>query len=168
MHPLVGIDPAQALEHVVAHLADDILVLDFLDETVGGQLQQVVEHQRQAVFLQNPQDTNGGTAQAEGVLLACRFLVDAEDADDRVQPLGQRDGNAGPALRQGIAREARQVELLHRLGQLFRLAVPPGLVAPHDALHVRELVDHLGHEVAAAQHACTVRQLAITADLPCD
>ena len=84
----------------------------------------------------------------EGVARAGRHEPRQEAAADRVEPVGQPEQRAGPGRRGRGDRRLREVLLVDRapdaLGLPFRARVEPA----HDSLQVRELLDHLGGEVA--------------------
>jgi hypothetical protein len=63
--------------------------------------------ERQRRLHQDAQHAERGAAQAEGILVAGRRLADAEEADQRVEFVGQR-GGAGDVARAGSASPAKR------------------------------------------------------------
>ncbi len=105
----------------------------------------------------NPQQADGGAAQAEGILGAGGLLADLENARERVELVGDRDSEAGVRLGQLVASAARQVVLTDRDSDLRRLAVGERVVRAHDSLQLRELAHHRGQQVTLAQLSRTLR-----------
>jgi hypothetical protein len=90
-------------------------------------------------------------AQRERVGGASRRQIQAEKAGQGVQSIRQADRDAGGAPRQRVAAAAGQVVLGEAHGHRAILALRPRVLAPHDALQLRELADHPRREVALAQ-----------------
>ena len=112
---------------------------------------QFAQVERDAGLDQDPEHAERGAAKAIGVLGAGRFLADREDADQRVQLVGDGEREPGARRREQVTRETRQVLLGQGGRHLVGFAVVQGVVAPHDALQLRELADHRGQQVALGQ-----------------
>ena len=79
-------------------------------------------------------------------------LADAEDADQRVELVGQRDRDARRLpFGQRVAGEARPVVLRDRAATASVLAVVQRVIAAHDALQLGELAHHLGQRGRPSQ-----------------
>ena len=95
-------------------------------------------------------------AQRERILVAGRQLADAEQADQRLELVGQRHDHADAVARQGVAGEARLVVILDRFGHGVALAVVARVVAAHHALQLGELADHVGQQVGLGEQGGAV------------
>ncbi len=60
------------------------------------------------------------TAQRERILVAGRQLADAEQADQRLELVGQRDHQADPVARQDVAGKTRLVVIFDRERDIVR------------------------------------------------
>jgi hypothetical protein len=99
--PAVPQHAAQALEDEPQQRFIDRRELDALlpQQRVARVADQRAEVERQRRFHQDAQDAERGAAQAEGILVAGRHLADAEEADQRVELVGERHGTGDVALR---------------------------------------------------------------------
>ena len=86
-----------------------------------------------------------------GVGRAGGALADGEDANDRVELVGDRHELARKAPRQFVAGEPRPVVVNDRLGYHGRLARRVGVAEAHDALEGGELDDRMRYEVGLGE-----------------
>ncbi len=121
--------------------------------------------QRQAgvLFQQHADDAEGGAAQRIGVLRAGRLLVDGPEADQRVELVGERHGEADLAGRHAVRRALRLVVVLDGLGDGGVLALEGGVFAAHDALELGEFADGLRAQVSLGEHHGAVDERGIGA-----
>src|SRR5262249_18804094 len=98
----------------------------------GAQQGYVVE--REPVLAKYSHDAEGEPPQPEGILVACGYQADSEDADERVQLVGERDCAGDGSLRKRVARKSRAIVLLDGVGHLAGFAVVQGVVAAHGPL----------------------------------
>ena len=106
-------------------------------------------------------------AQRKRVLVASRQIADAEHAHQRFQLVGQRHHHTHRVARQRVTGKARLVVVFNRVGHGFGQAIVERVVAAHDALQLRELAHHVGHQIGLGQlrglvglrHQCCVAQL---------
>ena len=85
-----------------------------------GQREQRVEIERQRRLDQHADHAQRVAAQRERILVAGGHLADAEQADQRLELVGQRDDQADAVARQRVAGEARLVVVLDRVGDRRR------------------------------------------------
>ena len=90
-------------------------------------------------------------SQRKRILVAAGHLPDAEQPDQRLQLVGQRDREADLVARQAITRKAWLVVILDGQRNVFGPSVVQRVVAPHRALQLRELADHAGQQVGLGQ-----------------
>ena len=109
------------------------------------------QRQAQLVLEDDADHAQRGAAQREGVPRAGRLLADGEEADQRVDLVGQRHGDADRRGRAAVVGPERRVMLGDRVGDCRRLAVMERVVAAHDALQLGELADHAGREIGLGQ-----------------
>ena len=96
---------------------------------------------------EDAKDADRRTPQAERIGCPRRLLAHADDADERVEPVRERDERAHVAAGH-LARGAhRLVMILDRVRDLRLQPLEPGVVAAHHALELRELAHHAGREV---------------------
>ena len=110
-----------------------------------------VQVERQVRLDQHPDHAQRMAAQCERILVAGGCLADAEQADQRLELVGQRDDDAGAVARQRIAGKARLVVILDRERDLVGQAVVARVVAAHDALQLGKLADHVGQQVGLGE-----------------
>ena len=96
-------------------------------------------------------------SQRKRILVAAGHLPDAEQPDQRLQLVGQRDREADLVARQAITRKAWLVVILDGQRNVFGPSVVQRVVAPHRALQLRELADHAGQQVGLGQQGGLVR-----------
>lgn len=129
--------------------------------------------QRQQVELETVPDHRAqhaerGPAQRERIARAGGRLADAEDAGQRVEPVGQRERDADLAACEFITRVTRQVLFGERSRDFGILAVVQCVVAPHDALQFVELEHHLAHQVGLRELGGARAQRGIGVDRRAD
>ena len=90
-------------------------------------------------------------AQRKRVLVAGRQVADAEHADQGFELVGQRHRQPDRAARQFVAGKAWFVMVFNRVGNLGRQAVVERVVAPHDALQLREFAHHVGDQIGLGE-----------------
>ena len=90
----------------------------------------LAQRQTQAVLQDQPDRPQGGAAQSERILGAGRLLADGEEADQGVELVGERHGDALRRARAAVAGPLRRVVLGDRDGDLGWLAVVEGVVRP--------------------------------------
>ena len=98
------------------------------------------------------------------VLAPRRLLVDRPEADQRVDLVGQRHGDAHRIGRHAIGRALRLVVLLARGGDGGVLALRQRVVLAHQALQLGEFADHFGQQIGLAQLRRALGLLDIGAD----
>jgi hypothetical protein len=98
-----------------------------------------------------------------GVLAPGRLLVDRPEADQRVELVGERDGDRDRVGRHAVARAERLVVLLEARRPRV-LALRQRVVAAHQALQLGELADHLGHEIGLGELRRALGLLRVGAD----
>jgi hypothetical protein len=139
------------VEQELQHLALGVGFAEPAVEAGRGRRDQFGEIELQLPFEHDAQHAERGTAQAVGIAVAGGALADAEDADQQVEFVGQRDGAPGRRRRQRVTGEAGSVLLLERDGDRLGQAVVERVVAAHGPLQFRELTDHVGQQVALGQ-----------------
>ena len=164
-HPALLVPGAQAVEGEVHRGIRRALRLrqPFRQQVRGG-LGEAGQIQVEPALDQGAQDPEGGAPQAVGVLLARRAQPAGEDADEGVEAVGEGHGAADGRGGDGVPRPARAVVLLDGDGDRLGLAVVEGVVAPHDALQLRELAHHLGDQVALGEPRRPPRERHVGAD----
>ncbi len=109
------------------------------------------QRQPQIVLQDDANDAERGAPQRERVFRARRQLADGEEADQRVDFVGERerdrDGRGGNA----IVRAERRVVVRDRVGDRPRLALLERVVPAHLALQLGKLADHPADEIRLAQ-----------------
>src|SRR5690606_28730627 len=111
----------------------------------------VLQLQPQLVLQHQPDHTQSGAAQGEGVLGAGRLLVDGEEADEGVELVGQRDGDGQGGGGDGVQGPLRLVVVADGVGDGVGVAGGADVITAHDALQLRELADHAGGEVGLGE-----------------
>ena len=107
---------------------------------------------QQCVVLDHDGDhTLSRPAQGEGVGGALGDEAEAEVAGQGVELVGQGDDDAGRRLRQVVAGTPGQVVLVDGRGHRRVLPLQSGVLPTHDALQLREFVDHGRGQVSLAQ-----------------
>ena len=116
-----------------------------------GQRDEALETDRHRRLDQHADHAQRMATQRERVLVAGRQLADAEQADQRLELVGQRDDDADLVARQGVAGEARLVVVFDGFGDRRGLAVVARVVAAHGALQLGELADHVGQQIGLGE-----------------
>jgi len=93
---------------------------------------------------------------ANGSFEPGRFQADTEEAGQRVDAVGQRDGGSGEATRQRIVDVDRQIVVVDRLPHALGKSFFTGVDAADLPLQVGELLHHLRDEIGLTE----VRRLA--------
>ena len=119
-----------------------------------GQGQELAQVQIEIPLQQDPQHAERRATQAERILRAGRFLIDGENAGERIELVGERHRLAGPGRRQGITRESGQVVFGDGNREFRRFGFRRGIVAAHDALQLRKFPDHRGHQIRLGEQRC--------------
>ncbi len=114
---------AQPLEHEAMQVHRDAIVEDTRREAELGEVQQLDQIQGQGFLGKYAQHAQGLPAKAIGVLVPGGREADAVDADQRIEPVGQRDRAADVVRRQLVACDAGEVVLLDRARHQFVLFV---------------------------------------------
>ena len=96
-------------------------------------------------------DALGVAAQAEGIARARGLDADADDADDGIDLVGQRQQRPAQGGGDVVLQAARLVMLGDGPGHVLGQAFGPGVQAAHHALQGRELADHVRQQVGLAQ-----------------
>ena len=122
-----------------------------------------VQVQPQAVFHDQADDAERGAAQRVGVLGAGRLFVDREEADQGIQLVGQRHGDADRRGRAAVVGAERLVMLRDARRRPGRPAFAQGVVAAHDALKLGELSDHAGDQIGLGEPGGQPRLIGIGA-----
>ena len=94
--------------------------------------------------------------QRKRVLVAGRQVADAEHADQGLELVGQRHGQADRAARQFVAGKTWFVVVFNRVSDLGRQTIVERVVAAHDALQLGKFPDHVGHQIGLGQQRCLV------------
>ena len=124
---------------------------DFVAEDTAGVLHQRVQIQWQCLVGQHTHHAQRMAAQRKRVLVAGRQVADAEHADQGFELIGQRHRQPDRAARQFVAGKARFVMVFNRVGNLGCQAVVERVVTAHDALQLRELAHHVGHQIGLGE-----------------
>ena len=91
---------------------------------------------------------------AKGSFEPVGFSSDRQEADQRIDLVGERDGDATGAVGQRSLGPERRVVLGDRIGDRRRSRRRcQRVIAAHDALQLRELADHAGGEIGLGQSA---------------
>ena len=122
------------------------------------------QRQPQFVLDDDADDAERGAAQRVGVLAAGRLFVDRPEADQRVDLVGERDGDGDRIGGHEIVRPLRPVMILDGVRHRFVLALRLGVVAAHQALQLGEFADHVGEQIGLAQLRRALGLGAIGAD----
>ena len=125
--------------------------MNFVAKGQAGVAHQRVQVQRQGFVGQHAHHAKRMAAQRKRILVAGRQVADAEHADQGFELIGQRHRQPDRAARQFITGKARFVMVFNRVGHLGRQAVVERVVAPHDALQLGELADHVGHQIGLGE-----------------
>jgi hypothetical protein len=99
--------------------------------------------------------------QSEGILVAGRDEADPPDADEGVELVGQRHALCNRAVRQRIPGEPGPVVLFDGGGHVRGRAVVLRVVAPHEALQLREFSDHVRDQIGLRKRCGATGQCAI-------
>ena len=98
---------------------------------------------------------------AIGVLAAGRLLVDRPEAAERVELVGERDGDRHWRRRNPVVRPLRLIVLLDRGGDARLLALAGRVIAAHQALQLGKLADHFGDEIGLGEPGGARRKLDV-------
>ncbi|RMQ81812.1 hypothetical protein ALP97_05247 [Pseudomonas salomonii] len=164
VHAFVFVTRTQAVEYKFQHLLGQAGLLD-----LGAKLADCKHHGLGQVEVelfvdQDTQHAQGRTAQGIRVFAAGRQHADTEDTDEGVQLVSDGHGRTGQGAWQLSASTARHVLLVQCQGYIVRLAVVEGVVVTGDALHLWELADHFGGQVALGQQASAGCPGSVTAN----
>ena len=107
--------------------------------------------QGQLTFDQDPQTTQCGAAQAEGIFVASGSLADGEDAQQSVQLVSDGQDPARVSLRQGGPGAPGLILLVQGPGDFLRLSGDQGVMPPHDPLQLRKLAHQVRQQIALGQ-----------------
>ena len=133
---------------------------------VQGLLEGDVQRQPEPILQNQPDGAERGATQREGIPRAGRLLADREEADERVELVGKRHGDADRSARATVVGALRRVMLADRVGDLGPLAVVARVIPAHDALQLGEFPDHAGHQIRLAQQPCPRREVGWRAGHP--
>ena len=100
---------------------------------------------------QDQQQPVAGTPQRVGIRGAAGPLATGEDAQEQLQPLGQRHHRTGIGVRQFVAGRAGLVVLQNRKGHRARLSLSQQVFATHHPLQLRKLPHHLADQIVLAE-----------------
>ena len=89
--------------------------------------------------------------QRKRVFVAAGQVANAEHAHQGFELVGQGHSHAGQPARQRIAGKTGLVMVFNGIGHGFAQAIVERVVASHDALQLRELPHHVGHEIGLGQ-----------------
>ena len=103
--------------------------------------------QANAVLENQPDDAERRAAERKGVLGAGRLLVDRPEADQRIELVGERHGDGDRVGGHAVGWTDRPVMVLDGRGDRHVLVRGGGVIAPHQALQLGELADHLGDQI---------------------
>ena len=109
------------------------------------------QRQTQAVFKHETDDTEGGTAQCEGIARTGGLFVYSEKPDQRVELVGEGHGDRGRRGRAVVIRPGGGIVFGNRTRDSGVFAVIQRIVLPHSALQFGEFIDHLGHQVGLGE-----------------
>ena len=109
------------------------------------------ESQPYPVLQQNPDHAQGRAAQGEGVFRARRLFIDGPEADERVDLVGERDGDGDGVRGDAIAGALRFVVILDGDADIVLLALQFRVTAAHEALRLRKFADDFRHQVGLAE-----------------
>ena len=131
-------------------------------EAGGGNLQRVVDGERERLLDQHAQDAQRVAAQRERVFLARGLQANAPDADQRFQLVRQCHHGAGSSRGQSIACKARLVVLGAGQRHIVGFTIVAGVVRAHRALQLGELAHHVGQQIGlgeqrTARSVCDIR-----------
>ena len=124
--------------------------LELVAQAFDGQGNGSVEREAVAAREDDVDGADAGPPEREGIGGAGRPFADAEDAGQRVEPVGQSHQSARVALGQFVAGKARQIVLEDRLCHAVALHAAR-VFAAHHSLQLGKFADHAGHEVGLAQ-----------------
>ena len=136
-----------ALDQFVEGISGDLVAR-------SGRPDQVTHREWQFTLVYYSDEPDGLTSQGIWILRASRYQADRKTADYRVDLVCNAQDGPGRRLWQGVPGELGQVVLVDGGRDLGRLAGLQGVLPPHNALQLRELLpvpDHLGHEVGLRQ-----------------
>ncbi len=108
---------------------------------------------------QDAHDAERGAAQRERVLVARGHLPDREHSHQRVEAIGERDGDARIAHRQRVAGKPRPIVLLDGARDRRLLAVGFRVVTADHALQLGEFAHHQRHEIGLGEERGAVRPI---------
>ena len=144
--PALGVVAAQAVVDEATQFGDvgarGLLADLHLAHPFRGGGQQSVERQVDPALDQGARQAQCIAAQRERILVAGRPQPGGEATGQGVQALGNRQHPAQRGRGDGIGGKTRHPRLVQRRGQRLRLAGGGRVVAPGDALQLRELADH--------------------------
>ncbi len=149
----VFVTGTQAVEDELQHRVGQAGCLDLGTELIHGEHHGLCQVEVELLVDQDTQHAQCRTAQGVRVFAAGRQHADTEDTHQGIQLVGDGHGRTGQGSRQLGASTARHVLLVQCQGNVFGLAIVEGVVVAGDTLHLRELADHLGRQVALGQQA---------------
>src|SRR2546426_1454186 len=139
-----------ALKEIAAHAFSEKhleIRLRLASERPESYVHEIPQGQRKLIFDDDSDDPQSCAAKSERVPVPGRQLLDAEQARERIELVGERYGTGDRPFGKPVAGEARAVMLLDRIGDFARLVVVHRVVASHDALQLRKFADHGGDQI---------------------
>jgi hypothetical protein len=120
-------------------------------ERLEGPFLPVPQRQVQFVLHQDPHDPSAARREPNGSLspVGCWPMLNRPAMASSLS--AERDCAGDAALRQFVAGEARPVVRLDRVRDGRRLLVVQRVVAPHDALQLRELAHHASEQISLGE-----------------
>ena len=122
------------------------------------------ERKPQLILQHNPDHPQRRSPQRVGVFAAGRLLVDRPEADQRIELVGERDGDRDRRGRDAVVRALRLVVFLDRVGDARLFALRRRVIAAHQALQLGKLADHFGDEIGLGELRRALGEARVGAD----
>ncbi len=135
-----------------------------LRDGLAGLLDEDLERYIAPTLNQAAEQPDRGAPETERILIRRWRAVRGEDTDQGIDPIRDADGESLWHRRAYIPGESGPVMLRDSPGYRDALAIRLRVMAPHDTLELRELINHLGDKVTLRQEASALSRPWISPD----